>query len=110
MKMKERLQEFVRLYNEGQAEDALELIATVFHEWIREDAPRFSGIGIEELLGLSHYYAAMARNLRMQAERVFKEEADPSRRDYITGVDGLLGSIAEKIATVGFKVPDSGEE
>lgn len=110
MKMKERIKEFLRLYNEGQNEAALELIAAVFHEWIQEDAPRFSGIGIEELLGLSHYYAAIARNLRLQAERVFKEERSPSRQDYLTGVDGLLGGIAERIATISFQMPEQGEE
>ena len=110
MKMKERIKEFLKLYDNGQAEEAMELIAEVFHEWIREDQDRFNGVGIEELIGLTRYYTAVARNLQMQTERIFREEANGSRRDYMAGVDGLLGGIAEKLATVSIEVPEQGEE
>lgn len=110
MKMKERIKAFLKLYNDGQNEEAMELIAGIYQEWIQEDRSRFNGIGIEDLIGLYHYYAAISRNLQMQTERIFEEEEDPSRKEYLTGVYGLLGGLAEKIATVSFEVPDRGEE
>lgn len=106
MSVKQRLQNFVRLRNEGRDKEAADLLTSVFEPWLKEDQMRFQGIDIEVLLALAHYYTAVGHNLQGQAARILMEaEEKDGYSTYLQEVNAMLQNLSQHLTTVSFSVP-----